>query len=88
MQEKYIVYYTEYFLVSSKTNIKFFKCDGKGKIIFISDIEFEKENNDIFIKNIKQLYNGMLTIHLNNNKIFSSYLSLKSNVFFRNNYKS
>ena len=43
MPEKYISYYTEYFLISSKTNIKLFKCDGKGKIIFISDIEFEKK---------------------------------------------
>ncbi len=84
MPEKYISYYTEYFLVSIKTNIKLFKCDGKGKIIFISDIEFEKENNDIFIKNIKQLDNGIITIHLSNNKIFKSYLSLKDNAFIRN----
>ena len=87
MQEKYITYYTEYFWVSSKTNFKLFKYDDEGNIIFISDIEFEKENNEIsnkeiHIKNIKQLDNGIITIHLNN-KIFNSCLSPNFNDFLR-----
>ena len=79
--EENILYNTDFFLVSSKSNFKLFKYDEKGNIIFIFDIEFEKENNDIFkeeinIKNFRQLDDGIMTIHLGN-KIFNSCLIMK-----------
>ena len=79
--EKNNLYNTGFFLVSSKSNLKLFKYDEKGNIIYICDIEIEKENNDIFngkidIKNIRQLDNGILTIHLGNKK-FNSCLIMK-----------
>jgi hypothetical protein len=86
MQEKDIKYYTEYFFVSTKTNIKLFKYK-EGKIIFISDFEFENYdiiNEEIHLQNIRQLDNGMITIHLNNNTHFNICLSPKFIVFFRN----
>jgi hypothetical protein len=85
MQEKDIKYYTEYFFVSTKTNIKLFKYK-EGKIIFISDFEFKNYdiiNEEIHIQNIRQLDNGIITIHLNNTH-FSICLSPKFIVFFRN----
>jgi len=79
--EKNIAYYTKYFLVSSKTHFKLFKYDEDGNIIYICDIDFEKESNDILnrqihINNISQLDNGIIIIDLNN-QIFNSCLILK-----------
>lgn len=79
--EKNNLYNTGFFLVSSKSNLKLFKYDEKGNIIYICDIEIEKENNDIYngkidIKKIRQLDNGILIIHLGNKK-FNSCLIMK-----------
>ena len=79
--ENNILYNTGFFLVSIKTNFKFYKYDENGNIIFIFGIEFEKENNDIFkeeinIKNFRQLDDGIITIHLNN-KNYNSCLIMK-----------
>ena len=79
--ENNILYNTGLFLVSIKSNFKFYKYDENGNIIFIFGIGFEKENNDIFkedinIKNFRQLDDGIITIHLNN-KIYNSCLIMK-----------
>ena len=79
--ENNILYNTGLFLVSIKSNFKFYKYDENGNIIFIFGIGFEKENNDIFkedinIKNFRQLDDGIITIHLNN-KNYNSCLIMK-----------
>ena len=79
--EKNILYNTGFFLVSSKSYLKLFKYDEEGNIKLIFGIEIEKENNKIFngkihIKNIRQLDDGIMTIHLGN-KIFNSCLIMK-----------
>ena len=79
--EKDIAYYTGLFLVSCKSNFKLFNFDEEGNIIFMSDIELEKENNEIFngiihIKKIRHLDNGKITIRLNNTN-YNSCLIMK-----------
>ena len=72
--------FSNYFLVSSQTNIKLFKYNKEEEIIFVSNVEFENEEYNILaegkhISRIEQLDNGLIAIHINK-KIISGYLFL------------
>lgn len=77
--KKYKVF-SKFFLVSSQTNIKLFKYNEEGQIIFICDIEFENQEHRRLIEEkpiykIEQLDNGIITIYLEEKKI-NGYLFL------------
>lgn len=79
--EKYRVF-SEYFLVSSQTNLKLFKYNEKGDLKSLCDVEFEKKENQAqilkeknYINRIEQSDEGIISIHLNKKKI-NCYLFL------------
>jgi len=69
--EKYRAF-SEYFLVSSQTNLKLFKYNEKGDIKSLCDVEFEKKENQAqilkeknYINRIEQSDKGIISIYLN-----------------------